>query len=157
MPAAICQPPRASLLDKMRATFEKYDAKFKELDATLKEHEARHVKDKEEIQALQRDVGKLKVTSKGYLQIRDRSLSFFRRDVLEDARREDIQKIEAGNISAHGGDAIRDASLYRQQLRRDELTFGSMYGIGSMQVSELGWLYLFKTWSQVAKLTFYSR
>ena len=46
--------------------------------------------------------------------------------------------IKSGNIAAHGGDAITDASLYSDGTRHDVGTYRELYCYGPSEILDLG-------------------
>lgn len=69
-------------------------------------------------------------TSEGYLRVRYRFLSTFKRDVLElRLPPQERSKLLSGNISAHGGDALADAQLYQNGDRQDDMVYILLYGL----------------------------
>lgn len=75
-------------------------------------------------------------TSDGYLDIRERFLEVFKRDVLKWSQ-SSSNLIAVGNARAHAGDCIVDAELYRLGRRDDEDTMIRLYGMSSMKIQEL--------------------
>ncbi|GFN15992.1 coiled-coil domain-containing protein [Aspergillus tubingensis] len=79
--------------------------------------------------------------SNGFIDIRDRFLSSFRRDVLNDTAVETQRLIRIGNVRAHGGHFKADASFYEEDSRyldeggkihpprNDRDTFVLLYGV----------------------------
>ncbi|KAI9785674.1 MAG: hypothetical protein M1839_008691 [Geoglossum umbratile] len=73
----------------------------------------------------------VKTASEGYLQIRQRFLDTFRRDILR------APSIVAGNKAAHDGDAVTDASLYETGVRHDASLLFKIYGLNADQILKL--------------------
>ena len=87
--------------------------------------------------------------SKEYMQVRDRFISTFKRK-LKTADPTDYTIIKEGNIAAHDGHAIVDASLYTSLKKRtDTDTFKKLYGLEPMQVSGLSDHQLFPSLKRV--------
>ncbi|KAI9761808.1 MAG: hypothetical protein M1840_001688 [Geoglossum simile] len=73
----------------------------------------------------------------GYLMIRNRFIDTFRRDIVSTRNAQGRQNIEAGNIAAHDGDAVTDATLFTSGDRTDVFVFHKLYGTSAEQVLEL--------------------
>ncbi|KAI9772876.1 MAG: hypothetical protein M1840_008758 [Geoglossum simile] len=73
----------------------------------------------------------------GYLMIRNRFIDTFRRDILSMRNAQGRQNIEAGNMAAHDGDAITDATLFTSGDRTDVFVFHKLYGTSAERVLEL--------------------
>ncbi|KAI9812981.1 MAG: hypothetical protein M1826_002572 [Phylliscum demangeonii] len=71
----------------------------------------------------------VKASSDGYLQIRNRFVAVYRRQVLKDATPDDRGLVDVGNGAAHDGDPVTDALLYQRGIRSDDRTYASLYGI----------------------------
>ncbi|GLA68900.1 hypothetical protein AtubIFM55763_007101 [Aspergillus tubingensis] len=88
--------------------------------------------------------------SNGFANIRNRFLSSFRRDVLNDTAVENQQLIRIGNARAHEGHFVADASLYEENSRyldkdgkvhpprSDRGTFVLLYGVDPSLAKEIG-------------------
>ncbi|KAI9812980.1 MAG: hypothetical protein M1826_002571 [Phylliscum demangeonii] len=83
----------------------------------------------EELDKMKEELALLKASSEGYLQIRNRFLAVYRRDVLMNATGDDRAMIEVGNGAAHDGDPVTDALLYEREIRFDDRTYISLYGM----------------------------
>ncbi|CUS15718.1 unnamed protein product [Tuber aestivum] len=122
------------------------------LPALLRAVEERFISVQEEIVTMRREmvsreqtftneITELRVLSHGYLLVRDRFIATFRRDKLNRRNRRDTKVIAKGNITAHGGDATVDATLYSipggPVRRQDAGTFVQLYGLHPHLVSEI--------------------
>lgn len=76
----------------------------------------------EQVRLLCGEVRRLKDCYDGYRRVRNRVLD----------------TIVAGNMTAHGGDVMADANLYKLNIRRDTDTFSNLYGISPTRALELG-------------------
>ncbi|GLB09405.1 hypothetical protein AtubIFM57258_005324 [Aspergillus tubingensis] len=88
--------------------------------------------------------------SNGFIDIRDRFLSSFRRDVLNDTAVETQRLIRIGNVRAHGGHFKADASFYEEDSRyldeggkihpprNDRDTFVLLYGVDPSLAKKIG-------------------
>jgi hypothetical protein len=74
----------------------------------------------------------------GYLNIRNRFVAVFRRDILEQRSAVDRQIVMDGNIDSHHGDGLTDALLFEQGMRSDCSTFQLLYGFSPSIVRTLG-------------------
>lgn len=74
-------------------------------------------------------------TSEGYLALRSRFISTFRRDVGEPGP-SDSKTILKGNIHAHEGDVLADALLYENGQRKDVRFFLQLYGVPYQEIIE---------------------
>ena len=80
--------------------------------------------------ALEGRVTDLTFISEGYLQIRMRFLDNYNKSIKRDRAYEYTTSIEEGNARAHGGDAVVDATLFRDNRRPwDPDTFEDLYGV----------------------------
>jgi hypothetical protein len=79
-----------------------------------------------EIKGLRARVGDLETACEGYLQIRQRFLDTYRRDVLKDPAAKWTDAIGLGNKAAHNGDAVTDARLYGMGARNDRSSIGKI-------------------------------
>lgn len=65
-----------------------------------------------------------------YKLLRNRFISTYKRDKLENATDSDRKIIGVGNLWAHGGDAVVDAQLYQDRSGRcDFSVFKKLYGL----------------------------
>ena len=72
-------------------------------------------------------------SSEGYLSIRRRFLDVYKRDIMME-KPISSKAIQAGNISAHEGDALGDAALFQRDERTDRATYRELYGLDYPQV-----------------------
>lgn len=70
------------------------------------------VKSKAVIAELKDHVLTLRLSLREYRWVRNRFISTFKRDKLNNADGSDIKIIQEGNLTVHGGDAVVDARLY---------------------------------------------
>lgn len=69
---------------------------------------------------------------------RNKFLSIFKRDKLQNATPADIRLIANGDICTHEGNASRDAALYQSLGRRTDFsTYKALYGLHPAVVREL--------------------
>ena len=85
----------------------------------------------------------LTATSPEYLNIRRQFIDVFKKknNLRNEGHEQDIavQEITPGTIpAAHGGDALADALLYRQDARTDWSIYRELYGLEFDQVLEFG-------------------
>jgi hypothetical protein len=102
---------------------------LKEDNVALKED---NVVLKVKVASLEDRVTSLTVSLAVYKLLRNRFISTFKRDILENADEKDHRIIANGNEWAHGGDAVVDAQLYSGDLadpRRDVAAFKQLYGL----------------------------
>lgn len=89
--------------------------------------------------ALEGRVTDLSYTSQGYLDIRMRFLDNYNKKVKRDPAFQHTSAIDLGNIRAHNGDAKVDATLFRDQKRReDPKTYKELYGVDHSVTLGLG-------------------
>ena len=81
------------------------------------------------VASLEERVNSLTNSLEAYSILRNRFISTFKRDKLGNATETDRNIIAAGNASAHGGDAVVDASLYSNTGRREIVAYMQLYGI----------------------------
>ncbi|KAG0133744.1 hypothetical protein HOY82DRAFT_639467 [Tuber indicum] len=74
-----------------------------------------------------------------YKSVRNRYLSVFKRDILKEILKPwDRTIIEAGNVTAHSGDAVIDALLYDGiEGRPDTYVFEALYGLHPFDVKRI--------------------
>ncbi|MCJ1237793.1 hypothetical protein MMC14_005780 [Varicellaria rhodocarpa] len=99
---------------------------------SLKEHV--HVQE-QDINRLQSATGQLASAFHGYLDVRNRFIETFRREVLGLPPSRSV--IVAGDFDAHNGDAAVDYLLYTRGLRKDTGVMQILYGLTPEQVSTL--------------------
>lgn len=127
----------------------KQNARFDSLEATLSilraditalkiQHENELQYHKDELQYHKHEIQCLKLASDGYIKIRQRFLDVFRRDVLKDKSGQSTSSINAGNIAAHGGDAVTDARIFESGIHKDNGPMTIIYGLDPIQVLLLG-------------------
>jgi len=88
---------------------------------------------------LEAQVRDLTASLVAYKTLRNRFISTYKRDVLNNATEDDRRIITAGNSWAHGGDAVVDASLYRLKgpgARSDDPAYVALYGVSPTIVLE---------------------
>lgn len=97
------------------------------------------------VSALEGNVGTLEgrvrtltTSSSAYRDIRSRFLDTFRRDTRGETSYENTAIIKRGNLRAHGGDCLADASLYTLRLRHDPDVLVEVYGLDPNQIEALG-------------------
>jgi uncharacterized coiled-coil protein SlyX len=79
--------------------------------------------------SLEGQVAGLTASVDAYKSVRNRFISTYRRDVLKNDTDADRRIIAAGSASAHGGDAVADALLYKHGARSDYHIYTKLYGI----------------------------
>ncbi|KAI9825192.1 MAG: hypothetical protein M1826_007049 [Phylliscum demangeonii] len=84
---------------------------------------------KDELALMKDELALLKASSDGYLQIRNRFVAVYRRQVLKDATPDDRGLVDVGNSATHDGDPVTDALLYQRGIRSDDRTYASLYGM----------------------------
>ena len=94
-----------------------------------------------EINKLQSATGQLASAFHGYLDIRNRFIETFRREILD--LPPSRSAIIAGDFEAHNGDAAVDYLLYTRGLRKDTGVMQILYGLTPEQVSTLSTYVLF--------------
>ncbi|PWW80032.1 hypothetical protein C7212DRAFT_361502 [Tuber magnatum] len=101
------------------------NAKIAELDANIAE--------------LNDYVSILRLAGPDYKRVRNRALTVFKRDKLrETLMQSDRDIIEAGNVTAHSGDAAIDALLYDGVgAREDSYVFEALYGLHPTDVMKI--------------------
>ncbi|RPA92051.1 hypothetical protein L873DRAFT_1818402 [Choiromyces venosus 120613-1] len=93
---------------------------------------------KDEVNLLWDDVSTLKLCVPEYSRVRNRFISTFKRDKLNNATESDIYIIQEGNTMAHEGDAAVDALLYEGlNGRRDPSAFKELYGMHPADVVKI--------------------
>ena len=91
----------------------------------------------ERVEYLQNRVIQLSAASQGYALIRQRFLDTFRRDILKDPAAKHTETIRAGNVAAHDGDAVTDATLFTTGARVDADLMFKVYGLSADEVIAL--------------------
>ncbi|RPA91450.1 hypothetical protein L873DRAFT_1714216 [Choiromyces venosus 120613-1] len=124
----------ASLEECIRALEEKTSA----LEESASAHKLRQSALKDEVNLLWDDVFTLTLCVPEYSRVRNRFISTFKRDKLNNATESDIGSIQEGNIMAHEGDAAVDALLYEGlNGRRDPSAFKELYGMHPADVVKI--------------------
>ncbi len=103
--------------------------KFTTPEARLDQHQA-------EMRVLKAEVRVLKASAERYAQIRGRFLENFRRYVVSGAPI-NANTIHTGDNTAHEGDAVADALIYRTKRRSDPTIFRLLYGFSHDEVLKL--------------------
>ncbi|RPB05784.1 hypothetical protein L873DRAFT_1832544 [Choiromyces venosus 120613-1] len=124
----------AGLPERVRALKEKTSA-LEERASALKQRPSAL---EDEVNLLWDDVSTLKLSVPEYSRVRNRFISTFKRDKLNNATESDIDIIREGNTMAHEGDAAVDALLYEGlNGRRDTFAFKELYGIHPADVVKI--------------------
>lgn len=126
-----------SKIDQLREKIEDFEAELAEFQQEVSEFQ--HASDQFGQQARAQ-------FSIGFADIRDRSLSSFRRDVLNDTAVETQRVIDIGDVRAHGCHFKADAFLYEEDSRYLEVhpprngrgTFVLLYGVDSSLAKKIG-------------------
>lgn len=90
-----------------------------------------------EMLSTRKDVKRLEQNCEGYLAIRRRFLDVYKRDVIGLETHTGTRAIKEGNVAAHQGDAIGDATLFERHKRTDRRIFCDLYGLDPAQVLEV--------------------
>jgi len=99
----------------LQAKITSHDVTISSHDVTLSSHESQ--------------IRRLTVGNEAYQEMRSRFISSFKRDDLDWRTEDDRIIINTGNLIAHGGDAVVDATLYfMPQGRNDRAAFEELYG-----------------------------
>jgi hypothetical protein len=112
----------AGRLAVLENTVVELKTKSAEQDATIAAQDARNA-------SLEGQVAGLTASVDAYKSVRNRFISTYKRDVLQNDTAADRLIIAAGNVSAHGGDAVIDALLYKQGARSDYSVYKKLYGV----------------------------
>ncbi|RPA92402.1 hypothetical protein L873DRAFT_1642335, partial [Choiromyces venosus 120613-1] len=92
----------------------------------------------DEVNLLWDDLSTLKLCVPEYSRVRNRFISTFKRDKLNNATELDIDIIQKGNTIAYEGDAAVDALLYEGlNRRRDTFAFKELYGLHPADVVKI--------------------
>ncbi|RPA91752.1 hypothetical protein L873DRAFT_1867002 [Choiromyces venosus 120613-1] len=114
------------------------EEKTSALEERASAHKLRQCALKDEVNLLWDDVFTLTLCVPEYSRIRNRFISTFKRDKLNNATESDIDSIQEGNIMAHEGDAAVDALLYEGlNGRRDPSAFKELYGMHPADVVKI--------------------
>jgi hypothetical protein len=129
---------------------ERYEMKemMKEMRTKQKEMMTEWKEMKTQITDLRHRVKTLTQTSEGYRKIRHRFLQVYRRDILMEIDRQGLEIIGEGNVAAHDGDAVADASLFNPGKQYYERILVDLYGLTASQI-----LYLGKCRTSLSKFT----
>ncbi len=92
---------------------------------------------RKEMLSTRKDVKRLEQNCEGYLAIRRRFLDVYKRDVKGLETHTGTRAIKEGNVAAHQGDAIGDATLFERDKRTDRRIFCDLYGLDPAQVLEV--------------------
>ncbi|CUS11382.1 unnamed protein product [Tuber aestivum] len=93
---------------------------------------------KDNVAELERSVVTLTLAGQDYRLLRERFISTFVHDKLENATQSDLETIKEVNITVHGGDAAVDALLYDGiGGRQDTYTFEELYGMHPSDVRNI--------------------
>lgn len=90
----------------------------------------------DKIEELETKLSLVSLTSEGYLDIRNRFVSMFRRDRMNQRSAVDRQAITAENLFSHAGDVLADALLYEKNMRIDQSTFTLLYGFTPLMITK---------------------
>jgi hypothetical protein len=70
------------------------------------------------------------------MDVRSRFFAVFLRDKVKKCSRLDRKIIHEGNVAAHNGDPIVDATMFKRRHRTDTKTYIMLYGLDWLQVLE---------------------
>ena len=128
----------ASLKDEI-ASLKDETASHKDEIASHKDEISQYPKQHDdEITQLKDRVYNLEVSSKKYMQLRNRYISTFKRDKLCTSNSTDHAIIRNRSQVTHVPNAITDAALYTSlNQRSDTVTFEKLYGLDPAQVSRM--------------------
>jgi len=133
---------RDEFLEKLTTQKDEFLEKLTSQKDQLSQHE-------HEITQLRNQVLGLTGLPGNYMLVRDRFISTFKRK-LQTADATDHDIIKEGNMAAHGGHAIIDATLYTSLNKRSDIKiFKMLYGLEPSQVSGLGEHQLFPSLKRV--------
>lgn len=105
-----------SITDSLRIKTDQLDVKTNELERVTAQ--------------LNVKTNELEKVTAGFRDFRNRFISTYKRDVLNQIEDSDRHFIKLGNVVAHAGNVKRDAELYSGlNARRDILVFRKLYGI----------------------------
>lgn len=93
---------------------------------------------KSRVETLETEVSALKLTTDSYMNVRSRFFAVFLRDHSLRCSPSDYEVIKNGNTSAHEGDPLVDATMFKKRVRSDDKTFSLLYGISWQRVFEYG-------------------
>ena len=88
---------------------------------------------------LEKNIANLKEATANYELHRERFLAVFKRDILVNATRRDLNLITTANALVHGGDLVFDKRFFLDAGRRtDGATFTALYGLDPVSARHLG-------------------
>ncbi len=119
-------------IEEAKAHRTRQDKKMKALQEEFEMMKVEQAAMKVKQAASDAEIRSLAAASEGYLLIRERFLSTFRRDILGDTSHQSA--IVAGNQAAHHGDAETDALLYEKGRRSDRHLYYRIYGLAPEQI-----------------------
>ena len=125
-PRGLTTLERLDDLDKRNADL---DTRMAEMDKRNAAMDERNVDLIATVGTLQDELRAMKLSSSAYLEVRNRFISTFKRDKLQNANKQDLATIRRSNIGIHSGDALLDAVAYQKRLRRDTETYEELYGM----------------------------
>ena len=113
------------------------------LESEAQESKTKSATQDTSLAALETRVSDLTLTSQGYLDIRMRFLDNYNKKVKHNSAFQHTLAIEAGNRRAHEGDAVTDATLFREEeggekRREDPETYRDLYGVDHSMTLDLG-------------------
>ena len=113
------------------------------LESEAQESKTKSTTQDNSLAALEARVSDLSLTSEGYLDIRMRFLDNYNKKVKLNSAFQHTLAIEAGNRRAHEGDAVTDATLFREEQggekrREDPETYKELYGVDHSMTLDIG-------------------
>jgi hypothetical protein len=123
--------------EEHRRQFKAMSSKIDSQDSKIDSQDSKIDSQDRRIADLEAQLKVVKGASEGYLQIRQRFLDTFRRDILQVPEARWAPSIAAGNRAAHDGDAVTDASLYETGVRHDVSLLFKIYGLNDSQIIKL--------------------
>ena len=123
----------------MKRQTHKLNAKIEDQDRRIEDQDRRTEDQDRRVATLESQVSLLTQNSKKYLCIRERFLDVYKRDFkgFQGSR-----AIREGNLKAHSGDALTDASLFSDGQRSDTDVYQELYGLEYKQVLEIHGKYI---------------
>ncbi|KAK2798336.1 hypothetical protein FQN51_007736 [Onygenales sp. PD_10] len=121
--------------DDFKENVARLDARLDKLQEGYNRLETSNNRLRNSTDQLQQQVRTLASACDGYLSIRQRFLETTLRDKLGGDYAS--KRIHDGNVAAHHGDVLTDATLYERGLRNDKGTFRAIYGISYSDALEL--------------------
>lgn len=125
------------LLQEKSTFHDRFNKLEEELSRLTKKIEFDSKKAEFDSKRTQARIDQLSAASNGYVMIRQRFLDTFRRDVLKDPSARHPPMIQAGNVAAHDGDAVTDATLFTTGARSDPGIMYTLYGMSADEVLSL--------------------